>query len=77
MKTEKNPVNFAPVAVFLLFFVPSDLFAYIDPGSGSYFIQIVIAALVGGAVTIKVFWRRIKDFFTSRLNRKRQKPKNE
>jgi hypothetical protein len=37
--------------------------AYIDPGTGSLIIQVLIGALVGGLVAVKVFWSRIKTFF--------------
>jgi hypothetical protein len=37
--------------------------AYIDPGTGSYILQIVIAGLVGAAFTLKLFWKRIQVFF--------------
>ena len=38
--------------------------AYLDPGSGSYLIQILIAFLLGSAIAIRAFWGRIKAFFT-------------
>ncbi|HEV3411048.1 MAG TPA: hypothetical protein VG101_01160 [Puia sp.] len=41
------------------------LFLYIDPGSGSYLVQVIIAAILGGAFWIKKFWRGIRSFFTS------------
>ena len=40
------------------------LFLYIDPGSGSYLIQVIIAAILGGAFWVKRFWRKIRSFFT-------------
>jgi len=40
------------------------LLLYIDPGSGSYLVQVIIAAILGGAFWIKKFWRRIRSFFT-------------
>ncbi len=39
---------------------------YLDPGSGSMLIQIVLAALLGAGVAIKIFWRNIKAFFTGK-----------
>jgi hypothetical protein len=33
--------------------------AYVDPGTGSMIVQVVIAALVGGAAFIGAFWRRL------------------
>jgi hypothetical protein len=33
--------------------------AYLDPGTGSIIIQVVIAALVGGALLLRTFWKKI------------------
>lgn len=38
--------------------------AYIDPGSGSYVLQMAIAGAMAGAMAIRVFWRRITSFFS-------------
>ncbi len=43
--------------------------AYLDPGSGSYLIQILIAFLLGAAFAIRAFWGRIKAFFQKLLSR--------
>jgi hypothetical protein len=37
--------------------------AYLDPGTGSYLLQIVIAGLLGAAFTLKLFWKRLLLFF--------------
>jgi hypothetical protein len=42
---------------------------YLDPGSGSYIFQLLIAALVGAMFLIKVYWRRIKAFFARLFSR--------
>ncbi len=48
----------------------SDAYAYIDPGSGSMFIQVIIGALVGVGITIKLYWAKIRfKFSTIRANR--------
>lgn len=36
---------------------------YIDPGSGSYLLQAIIAAALGAGFWIKMSWHRIKTFF--------------
>jgi hypothetical protein len=36
---------------------------YLDPGSGSMILQIVIAAALGGAYAVKVYWKKIKRLF--------------
>lgn len=54
------------------FIFPKRIFAYLDAGSGSYIIQIIIAIVLGGAFGIKIYWRKIYSFFknlTSRVNR--------
>ena len=38
-------------------------FLYIDPGSGSYLVQVIIAAVLGVAFYFKTIWWRIKAFF--------------
>lgn len=35
--------------------------AYLDPGSGSYLIQILIASLAGGGFLLKSQWKMIKE----------------
>ena len=37
---------------------------YIDPGSGSYLVQAIVAAALGAAFWIKMSWHRIKAFFS-------------
>jgi hypothetical protein len=37
--------------------------AYLDPGSGSFLIQLAIAAVIGGAVLVRSQWSRIKKIF--------------
>jgi len=38
-------------------------FLYLDPGSGSYLLQVIIAAVLGGLMFFKNFWIKIKAFF--------------
>ena len=40
------------------------IFLYVDPGSGSYLIQIIIATVLGIGFYIKAFWHQLKAFFT-------------
>lgn len=48
---------------------PSEVKAYIDPGSGSYFVQIVIAIFLSSLFFIKSYLRKIILIF-KRLLRK-------
>jgi hypothetical protein len=39
----------------------SNSFGYIDPGSGSLVIQMIVGALVGFGIAIKVYWYKFKE----------------
>lgn len=51
-------VSFLICTIFL-----EKAYAYLDPGTGSYLLQMVVAGLIGGLFAIKVFWKKIKSFF--------------
>ena len=36
---------------------------YLDPGSGSFLLQLAIAALLGLAVALRAYWGTIKKWF--------------
>ena len=36
------------------------VYAYVDPATGSYVLQLLIAGLVGGLYAVKTFWSNIK-----------------
>lgn len=57
------------VSLFLVACV-TDARAYVDPGTGSYVLQIVIAGLVAGLFAIKTFWLNIVAFFNGILGRR-------
>ena len=44
---------------------------YIDPGSGSYILQMIIAAVLGVSFFFKNFWYNIKAFFTGKKVKKK------
>lgn len=37
--------------------------AYLDPGSGSFLIQILVAGLIGAGLAIRAYWGRIVGLF--------------
>jgi len=54
-----------PISLLLLFWIlifPKEASAYLDPGSGSYILQILIGFILGGLVGVKLFWTKIKTF---------------
>jgi hypothetical protein len=57
----KISVVFSGLFLFSHCFFPEKTFAYIDPGAGSYFLQILVAGLLAFLYSLKVYWKRIKD----------------
>jgi hypothetical protein len=45
--------------------------SYLDPGSGSFILQILIATLVGGLFVVRMYWKRITGFFRNLFNKGR------
>ncbi len=39
---------------------------YLDPGSGSFIIQLVLAALLGIGVAARLYWTKIKTLFSGK-----------
>ena len=47
------------IVFFLSLTAPSAAFAYLDPGSGSMLLQLVLGGLAGLAVIAKLYWHRL------------------
>ena len=67
------PMNDRPrifIMLFLFLLISPDAHAYIDPGTGSYIVQVIIAAAIGSLVAIKQFWHMIVHFIKNIFSRK-------
>lgn len=63
LKTTPKFMSCIFILSFLLSVAPAH--AYIDPGSGSYLFQLLIAGLLGSLFAIKSFWHKIVAFMKS------------
>lgn len=63
-----------PFGILLYFYIHLSLtqmaYGYIDPGTGSYIFQLLIATLIGGLFLFKNFWRKVKSFFVRIFTKK-------
>lgn len=41
------------------------VYGYVDPGTGSYLLQLLIAGIFGGLYLLKSYWGVIKSYFRS------------
>ena len=51
------------VAVSLLLLGSMPAYAYLDPGTGSIMLQMILGGLAGLAVAVKLYWARIVEVF--------------
>jgi hypothetical protein len=59
-------IRFTALLVLGLFLLPLCGYGYIDPGTGSYIIQLIIAAFIGISLSLRIFWKRIKALFSKK-----------
>lgn len=64
MKHSKCLANSLVLVILLLLASSHDAHAYLDPGTGSYVVQLILAALVGAGFAVKIYWGKIKAFFS-------------
>jgi hypothetical protein len=48
------------ISALACFCISPPVHAYLDPGTGSYVFQLLLASIVGLAFIVRVFWSRIK-----------------
>lgn len=46
-----------------------EIAGYLDPGSGSFLLQLLIGGIVGGLLILKTFWGRVRLFFLNLMGK--------
>ena len=59
----------ALVSLATLALTAENAYGYLDPGSGSFILQAIVAALLGSALALRVFWGKFRAFFIRRFSR--------
>jgi len=59
--------------VCLLVIMPRTARAYLDPGTGSYIIQVIIASVLGASFAFRHFWRSLSKFMPRFFLKKEKK----
>ena len=76
MNTWKRTICLAIIGCCALGVSATPASAYLDPGSGSFIFQMVIGAILGGAFTLKIYFKKISLFFTRLFNKKEEEKKD-
>ena len=58
-----HPILRSVLYVIAVLLVPTQAMAYLDPGSGSMLLQLLLGGVAGLAVVVKLFWHRLLAFF--------------
>ncbi len=56
--------------VLLFFLFPKPAQAYLDPGTGSYVFQLLVAGLLGSLFFLKSVVKKIRELINDKFNRK-------
>ncbi len=69
-RQKTNPIELVFIVFLFLIISTKTAHAYLDPGTGSFILQILAASALGGLFAIKTFWRNITGFLSSLFSRK-------
>jgi len=64
------------VILWVILMCRRDAHAYMDPGTGSYLFQLLMAAILGALFALKMYWRSVKAFIRNLFSRNRDTDKS-
>jgi len=76
MKTNHRHFKLLLIVLLMGVSFPRESFAYIDPGTGTYILQILIAGLITASVAVRTFWKQIKLFVGGLFGKNKERPKD-
>lgn len=59
------------VMLVVVLICPARVEAYLDPGSGSYLVQMLVATVAGAGLMLGNYHHKIKEFFKKKSEKKR------
>jgi hypothetical protein len=72
MRHIKSVPQFVAALALICLLFPRQAHAYLDPGTGSYVLQILIAGLIGLSFALKMYYRNLKAFLGNLFSRWRK-----
>ncbi|MGV7215614.1 hypothetical protein [Bradyrhizobium sp. UFLA05-112] len=63
MKNKNSPVVIVGLLAGLAVLMPTSAYAYLDPGTGAFAVQGLIAGIAGGIIAVRSYGKRILGFF--------------
>jgi len=63
-RLERKRIHVITLIFLIHLMSASSAWAYIDPGTGSYLFQMLMAGLLGSAFAIKMAWKNVKAYIS-------------
>ena len=76
LKQPAKLVSSVALTVCILLICAHDAYAYMDPGTGSYLFQLLMASILGALFAIKMYWKSLKVFFKNLFSKDRDADKH-
>jgi hypothetical protein len=54
----------------------TNAYAYLDLGSGSYILQVLVASFLGCTFALKSYWKKVRIFLSGRFSKKTKNESN-
>ena len=68
IKYVRRVIGFLLLLSGVQFFFVGEAQAYIDPGTGAFVLQFLVAGILGAAFAVKMYWNRLKGFVRGRFS---------
>ncbi len=75
MSKHQNLTFFLFLAAVYCLLIPKISYAYLDPGTGSYIVQIILAGLLSVTFMFKNFWSKLFKILSSVFSKKKVEQK--
>ena len=62
--------------IILFFFLNSNAYAYLDPGSGSIILQAILGFIAASLATISFYWSKLKTFIYKLFKKNKKSERN-
>ncbi len=61
----KKVLIFFITNIITIFLIVTNAYAYLDPGSGSFILQVIIGFLAALSASFLYYWTKVKNFFSN------------
>lgn len=61
--------NIKYIVIVMIFLLSRNAYAYLDMGTGSYIIQLILAGVFTSLYFIKLYWFKLVSFFSKKFKR--------